>query len=211
MVGLNCVVLGAGEACSRTGFSGLGECERIEPSLIRRGCIRAGNKCSGPWQSPECAVVYDKKEQDGAAVLWVGRDAEIGLRSIDLARLVLLRVICELVVLDTPDPEALPMARRRRDDDWIWSVAQLVGLFVALGVISTLLHQMVVGIGSIILLLVTLAVAIVFGIGIYKLMSRRSAVPQRFAFDVSMPGAPVVPRMSPIISAPAKEKPQSTE
>jgi len=27
-----------------------------------------------------------------------------------LARLVLLRIICELVVLDTPDPEALPMA-----------------------------------------------------------------------------------------------------
>ena len=207
---MNCVVAEGSEASVQSaGFSGLGECERIEPSLIRRGCIRAGNKCSGPWQSPECAVVYDKKEQDGVTVLWVGRDAEIGLRSIDLARLVLLRVICGLVVLDTPDPEALPMARRRRDDDWIWSVAQLVGLFVALGVISTLLHQMAVGIGSIILLLVTLAVTIVFGIG--KLMSRRSAVPQRFAFDVSVPGAPVVPRMSPIISAPAKEKPQSTE
>lgn len=27
------------------------------------------------------------------------------------------------------------MARRKKDDDWIWAIAQLAGLFVALGFI----------------------------------------------------------------------------
>ena len=101
------------------------------------------------------------------------------------------------------------MARRRQDDDWVWPVAQFVGLFVALGFIYPPFRQVVVGIGSLFVLLLVIAVALVLGISIYKLVSRRGAPQQRFAFGTSVPGAPVVPRISPIISAQAPEKTQT--
>jgi HJR/Mrr/RecB family endonuclease len=80
------------------------------------------------------------------------------------------------------------MARRRRDDDWIWPVAQLVGLFVALGFIYPPFRQVVVGIGSLFVVLLVVAVVVVLGLGTYKLLARRGTA-QTFSFNASAPSA----------------------
>jgi restriction system protein len=82
------------------------------------------------------------------------------------------------------------MPRRRRNDDWIWPVAQLVGLFVALGFIYPSFRQMVGGIGSLCVVPLVVAVVVVLGLGTCKLLARRGTA-QTLSFKVSAPSATV--------------------
>src|SRR6266851_207113 len=102
------------------------------------------------------------------------------------------------------------MARRRRNDDWIWPVAQLVGLLMGLSLIYPPFRQVVVGIGSIVLSVVVIAVVLIFGVGIYKLASRRSARGQ-FTLESETPAALQVPRIGPTVSPVPTRKPETTE
>ena len=82
------------------------------------------------------------------------------------------------------------MARRRRDDDWIWPVAQLVGLFVVLGFIYPSFRQMVGGIVSLCVVLLVVAIVVVLVLGTRKLLARRGTA-QTFSFHIAVPSATV--------------------
>ncbi len=69
------------------------------------------------------------------------------------------------------------MARRRkRDDDWIGLVAQLVGLVVLLSLISPQVRQMISAIGLIAICFLCLAVIGLIGFGIFRFATRAQRV-----------------------------------
>jgi hypothetical protein len=80
------------------------------------------------------------------------------------------------------------MARRGRDEDWIWAVAQSIGLLVALGLVYPPFRQVVVGVGSTFVCLLILSVMTVFGVGAYRFLSRREAPEERSGVEPSGPG-----------------------
>ena len=97
------------------------------------------------------------------------------------------------------------MARRRRDDDWIWPVAQLVGLFVALGFIYPPFRQVVVGVGSPFVVVLVVVVVGVLGLGTCRLLARRGTT-QTFLFRVFAPPASLA-----VSNAEQVERPGTTE
>ena len=68
------------------------------------------------------------------------------------------------------------MARRRKDDDWIGPVAQLVGLVFLLSLLSPAVRQTITAIGFVAICLLGLAVAGLVGFGIYKVATRSQRV-----------------------------------
>jgi len=64
------------------------------------------------------------------------------------------------------------MARRKKDDDWIWAIAQLGGLFVALGFIYPPFRQTIFAFGSFLLALLILLIVAVLGLAIYRITTR---------------------------------------
>ena len=81
----------------------------------------------------------------------------------------------------------------------------LVGLFVVLGFIYPPFRQVVVGIGSLFVVLLVVVVVVVLGLGRYMLLARRGTA-QRFSFNVSAPSATLA-----VSSASRVERPGTTE
>src|SRR6266567_1455756 len=91
-------------------------------------------------------------------------------------------------------PERTVMARRRkREDDWIGVVAQLVGLMVLLSLISPQVRQMISAVGLIAICFLCLAVVGLIGFGIYRFATRAQRVQV-----VDCKVAPVILRPSPL-------------
>ena len=68
------------------------------------------------------------------------------------------------------------MARRRKDDDWIGPVAQLVGLVVLLSLVSPQVRQTISAIGVIAICFVGLVVIGLIGFGVYRVATRSQRV-----------------------------------
>lgn len=64
------------------------------------------------------------------------------------------------------------MARRRKDDDWIGLVAQLIGVLFLFGAISPQFRQMIFAIGIFAVCALGIAVAGLIGFGIYRFVTR---------------------------------------
>ena len=64
------------------------------------------------------------------------------------------------------------MARRRKDDDWIWAIPQVVGLFIALGFVYPPVHQVLLGMGFIAICVIGVAVVGLVGFGVYRFTTR---------------------------------------
>ena len=64
------------------------------------------------------------------------------------------------------------MERRRKDDDWIWLVAQLIGVLLLFGLISPQIRQMICAIGIFAVCALSIAVAGLIGFGIYRFVTR---------------------------------------
>jgi len=103
------------------------------------------------------------------------------------------------------------MARRRRDDDWISPLAQLIGLCVALGFIYAPFRQVVLGVGWLFVLLVILAIGILFVVGIYKFVARRGMDGAQFTFQTSPPAPVTSVALNSFNPGPAMANPQTTE
>jgi len=68
------------------------------------------------------------------------------------------------------------MARRRKEDDWVGPVAQLVGLVFLLSLISPQVRQTISAIGFVAICLLGLAVLGLIGFGIYRFATRSQRV-----------------------------------
>lgn len=64
------------------------------------------------------------------------------------------------------------MAQRKKDDDWIWAIAQLAGLFVALGFIYPPFRQTISAFGSLLVALLILVLVAVLGLVLYRIATR---------------------------------------
>jgi hypothetical protein len=63
------------------------------------------------------------------------------------------------------------MARRRKDDDWIWLVAQLIGVLLLFGLISPQTRQMICAVGVLAVCAVSIAGTGLIGFGIYRFVT----------------------------------------
>ena len=97
------------------------------------------------------------------------------------------------------------MARRRRNDGWIWPAGQIVGLFVLMGFIYPPFRQVVAGVGALFVILLVLGVVSVLGLVAYRLFARRGT-DQTFAFGVSSPSSTL-----PATDASQAEMPSTTQ
>lgn len=102
------------------------------------------------------------------------------------------------------------MAQRRREDDWIWPVAQLFALLVALGVIYPPLRQVVVGLGWSFALPAILVIGIVLLIGIHKLGSKSGTSGQDFTFQTAPQAPAAAPYLRQLKPTPSVSTPQTT-
>src|ERR1041385_1398793 len=93
------------------------------------------------------------------------------------------------------------MARRRkRDDDWIGPLAQLVGLLVLLSLISPQVRQTILAVGFLGICLLGVAVLCLIGFGIYRFATRSQGseiLQSRVAPEISLPVAPRPERVIP--------------
>jgi hypothetical protein len=64
------------------------------------------------------------------------------------------------------------MSRRRKDDDWIGAVAQLVGLVFLLSLLSPTVRQTITAIGFVAICFLGLAVVGLIGFGVYRFATR---------------------------------------
>jgi len=64
------------------------------------------------------------------------------------------------------------MARRRKNDDWVWAIPQVVGLFLALGFVYPPIHQVLWGLGFIAICVIGVAVVGLVGFGLYRFTTR---------------------------------------
>jgi len=63
------------------------------------------------------------------------------------------------------------MARRRKDDDWIWLVAELIGVLLLFGLISPQTRQMICAVGVLAVCAVSIAGTGLIGFGIYRFVT----------------------------------------
>lgn len=64
------------------------------------------------------------------------------------------------------------MARRRNDDDWIWAIAQLAGLFVLLGFVYPPIRKTIFALGSLVVGVLILLFIALLGLVAYRIATR---------------------------------------